>query len=455
MYVENLTGSNEIGSHCFHVMMGNTHIVLDSGVHPKREGLASLPEFDRLPAGEAEALFVTHAHLDHMGAVPVLNEKQPGITTYMTPGTLAIGEAMLHNSVNVMSSKRIEEGIVDYPFFTHQDLDRMIDAWRTYDLGKTFTVGNARKVKATFHSAGHILGAAGVVLEADGHRLLYTGDVNFEDQATIPGATLPTKNIDTLLLECTRGAVPRREGYTRKAEEKRFAESIQASLDKGGIVLVPVFALGKTQEVLLMIHQFKKKGWVSPNAPVYIGGLSTKVTRIFDNFADNSPRMLPGFRIMDEVDVTVAGKKSSKGLFRCHPGGIYVLSSGMMTEKTLSNRIAEQILPHPANSLLMVGYADPDSPAGAIKRAKPGEKIKMHSHCSGVPLNCKLETFDFSGHADREQLLEFARQVSPERLFLVHGDQDALDWMKDACEKILPNTEIFIAEPNMRYEWDV
>lgn len=454
MYVENLTGCNEIGSHCFHVMMGNTHIVLDSGVHPKREGLASLPEFDRLPAGEAEALLVTHAHLDHMGAVPVLIEKQPGITTYTTPATLAIGEAMLHNSVNVMSSKRIEEGIVEYPLFGHHDLDRMLDTWQTQDFGRTFPLGRARKVKASFHPAGHILGAAGVLLEANGHRLLYTGDVNFEDQTTIPAAALPTKNINTLLMECTRGAVGRPEGYTRSSEEYRFAQSIQNTLDRGGIVLVPVFALGKTQEVLTMIHQFKRKGWVANSAPVYIGGLSTKVTRIFDKFANSTPRMKPGFRIMEEVDVTVAGKKSSKGLFRCQPGGIYVLSSGMMTEKTLSNRIAEQILPHPANSLLMVGYADPDSPAGAIKKAVRGEKIKMHNHCSGIPFNCQLETFDFSGHASRDQLLEFARKVNPERLFLVHGDQKALIWMKEACEKILPDTEIFIAEPNMRYEWE-
>lgn len=452
MYFENLTGYNEIGSHCFYVEMGGTKVILDAGIHPKKEGLESLPNFDQLEPGSVEAILVSHAHLDHMGAVPVLMDKQPGATVYMTPATLSIGEAMLHNSVNVMSSKRTEEGITDYPLFTHEELDRVLETWRTYDFGNTFSIGYDKGLKATFYSAGHILGAAGILLEAEGRRLLYTGDVNLEDQTTIPAADLPTEDIDILLLECTRGAVPRNPEYTRSQEEFRFATAIQETLDRGGIVLIPVFALGKTQEVLTMIHHFKQKDWVTRNAPVLIGGLSTKVTRIFDKFAHSTPRIELGFRILDEVDVTFAGKKARSGALKCQPGTIYVLSSGMMSEKTLSNRIAEQILPHPANSLLFVGYTDPETPAGIIKAASKGDKIKMHAHCSGIPLNCQIEVFDFSGHAPREHLIEFAKKVNPKKLFLVHGDQDALDWMKDTCEELLPNTQVEIANHGVKYK---
>lgn len=451
MHFENLTGYNEIGSHCFYVEMGGTKIIMDAGIHPKREGLESLPAFDQLEPGSVEAIFISHAHLDHMGALPVLLEKQHAATVHMTPSTLAIGEAMLHNSVNVMSSKRVEEGIVDYPLYTHAELDRLLESWRAHEFGHTFTVGYQKALEVTFYSAGHILGAAGILLESKGHRLLYTGDVNFENQTALPGADLPTDNIDTLLLECTRGAVGRDKDFQRSQEEYRFATHIQETLDRGGIVLVPVFALGKTQEVLTMIHHFKQQGWVTPNAPVLIGGLSTKVTRIFDKFAESTPRMQPGFRIMEEVDVTVAGKKARTGALRCQPGTIYVLSSGMMSEKTLSNKIAEQILPHPSNSLLFVGYADPDTPAGKIKAASTGDKIKMHSHCPGIPLNCQVEVFDFSGHAPREHLVEFAKKVNPKKLFLVHGDQDALDWMKEACTAVLPDTHVEIADHGVKY----
>ena len=457
MILENLTGWNEVGAHCFSLKMGDKHVVLDAGIHPKREGFASLPEFDRLESGSVDAIFVTHSHLDHLGAVPVLNEKQPQAKTYMTLPTLAIGEAMLHNAVNVMSSKRIEEGIVEYPLFEHKDLDTLVAEWETHDLKESFSVANSSELKATFYSAGHIVGAAGVLLEADGHRFLYTGDVNFEAQSLIPGADLPTENIHTLLMECTRGAHARRADYTREGEEFRFAQQIQKTLDRGGCVLIPVFALGKTQEVLNMIHQFKAKDWVTANAPVYIGGLSTKVTQIVDRFADTTPRNEPGFRLGEEVDFSVAGggrKKKSRGDFKCQPGGIYVLSSGMMMDKTLSNKVADQVLPHEANSVLFVGYCDPDSPAGAFLQAQKGDKVFMHKNARSIPFRCERETYDFSGHACREQLLAFAKKVKPERLFLVHGDQDALDWMQEACQKALPDTEVIIAEHNYAYEFE-
>lgn len=455
MILENLTGWNEVGAHCFSIKMGGVHVVLDSGIHPKREGLASLPDFDRLGRGSVDAIFVSHAHLDHLGAVPVLNEREPQAVTYMTPATLAVGEAMLHNAVNVMSSKRLEDGIVEYPLFGHKELDSYVEQWETHNLGETFSVADSRTLKATFYSAGHILGAAGTLLEADGHRLLYTGDVNFEQQTMIPAADLPIKKINTLIMECTRGAVPRRPDYTRGGEERRFAQYIQETLDRGGIVLVPVFALGKTQEVLAMIHGFKEKNWVTANAPVYIGGLSTKVTQIVDRFADATPRTMPGFRLSEEVEYIVAGgKKRNRGEFKCQPGGIYVLSSGMMMEKTLSNKVANQVLPNPINSVLFVGYCDPDSPAGALRLASHGDKVFMSKHAPAIPFRCTLESFDFSGHASRDQLVAYAKSVSPERLFLVHGDQDALDWMLETCTQELPNTEVFIADHNYRYEFE-
>ena len=182
----NISGAEEIGANCYLLEMDGTRIVLDSGMHPKKEGKAAMPDFDSLEPNSVEAVFLSHSHLDHLGTLPVLQEKQPAAEVFMTPAAAALSEVMLHNSVNVMSAKRLDLGIVEYPFFTHNDLDRLSDAWHAKSCNEVFRVGFRQNVLATFYDAGHILGSAGVMLEGEsGHTVFYTGDVQFEDQRLI------------------------------------------------------------------------------------------------------------------------------------------------------------------------------------------------------------------------------------------------------------------------------
>lgn len=112
----NISGAGEIGANCYLLEMDGTRIVLDSGMHPKKEGKAAMPDFDSLEPNSVEAVFLSHSHLDHLGTLPVLQEKQPAAEVFMTPAAAALSEVMLHNSVNVMSAKRLDLGIVEYPF---------------------------------------------------------------------------------------------------------------------------------------------------------------------------------------------------------------------------------------------------------------------------------------------------------------------------------------------------
>ena len=163
----NISGAEEIGANCYLLEMDGTRIVLDSGMHPKKEGKAAMPDFDSLEPNSVEAVFLSHSHLDHLGTLPVLQEKQPAAEVFMTPAAAALSEVMLHNSVNVMSAKRLDLGIVEYPFFTHNDLDRLSDAWHAKSCNEVFRVGFRQNVLATFYDAGHILGSAGVMLEGE------------------------------------------------------------------------------------------------------------------------------------------------------------------------------------------------------------------------------------------------------------------------------------------------
>ena len=449
MTFKSLLRKSEIGANSYLIELGGKNIILDSGMHPKEEGLDSLPAHHLLEKNSVDSIFVSHSHLDHSGSLPVLMREQPGAPVYMTPATSKLVDALLHNSVNVMESKRIELGITDYPFYEHRELDEFEKSWRTFNYERPFNIGNG--VKATFHDAGHILGSAGILLEHEDKKIFYTGDVQFEDQTLIPGASFPEDDIDTLIVETTRGASPRPASYSREDEELKFAQSINDCLENGGSALVPVFAMGKTQEVCTMINRFKKEGLI-PDAPLYIGGLSTKMTLIFDEFASKTPRNKPGFRILKDMDVKTGGRRKKRVPIVYQPGCIYALSSGMMTEKTVSNGFARGFIDNPNNSLLFVGYADPDSPAGHIRKANTGDLIKLDSEQPPVQFNCTMNVYDFSGHATRDDILNYILRVQPKKAFLVHGDTDASQWFAEQLAEKLPNTETVIPLPNVEYQ---
>lgn len=450
----NISGAEEIGANCYLLEMDGTRIVLDSGMHPKKEGKAAMPDFDSLEPNSVEAVFLSHSHLDHLGTLPVLQEKQPAAEVFMTPAAAALSEVMLHNSVNVMSAKRLDLGIVEYPFFTHNDLDRLSDAWHAKSCNEVFRVGFRQNVLATFYDAGHILGSAGVMLEGEsGHTVFYTGDVQFEDQSMIPGADFPESGVDTLVMECTRGGFQRSAHYSRPEEMVRFGKAIAETLERGGAVLIPVFAIGKSQEMLFNIHRFKQQGVIPANTPVYFGGLSAKVSLLYDRFAGLTRRHDHEFKLKEEIQ-TVPLPRKGKAPLVCSPGNIYVVSSGMMTENTLSNVMAEQVLPQEKNAILFVGYVDPDSPAGLLKATPEGELVKMRPNGQPVRRKCTVDCFDFSGHATRDSLVNYAVKLNPRQVVLVHGDPDAVEWMHHTLSAKMPDSTIVVPEPGRRYTFE-
>lgn len=451
----NLSGAAEIGANSYLLDIDGTRIVLDAGVHPKKEGNASKPRWDLIEDTAApEAVFVSHAHLDHIGALPVLQEAFPRAEVHMTVGTAEVGKAMLHNSVNVMSSKRMFEGIAEYPFFTHGELERASAQWLTHPCEAAFRVGYRGDVLATMYDAGHILGSCGVMLEAlHGETVFYTGDVQFEDQSILRGASFPQQGVDILIMECTHGATERDAEYTREREMLRFAKAIRETLEAGGAVLIPVFALGKSQELLYEIGRFRDEGLI-PDVPIFFGGLGAKICSIYDRMADDEPlRLVPGMKLRDQVDTVPIPRVSDSG-FPVSPGNIYLVSSGMMSPHTLSNRLAAQLMTHPKNALLIVGYSDPDSPAGRLREAHTGDLVRLGEqadHGQAYPLQCRVECFDFSGHAARTSLLDYAQKLAPRHIVLVHGDEAALEQMRDLLQQRLPRTEITIPQPGVEY----
>lgn len=448
MRFRNLTRRREIGANSYLLERGEDRVVMDAGMHPKGVGFDALPDFGPLPHDTADGIIITHAHHDHIGALPVLMRKQPATPVFMTEQTGEIMSGMLHNSVNVMTSQRMEQGISEYPLFTHKELDENRAQYIYRDLERPFEIPDT-DWKVSLYDAGHILGSTGVMVKEAGSTLFYTGDVNFEAQTITMAADFPTKDIDVLIVETTRGTYARPADYSRKAEKERLAALIRDTFEANGSVLIPVFALGKTQEVMLMLHELHEEGLI-PEMPLQIGGLGTKITVLYDHYTDRSRRNYRGFRLLEDVKMLVQpekrGRRSGPRQFNYQPRTIYCLSSGMMTEGTTSNQFAWRFLDNPRNAIAFVGYTDPESPGYKVRHAKSGEKIKLAPTLPPVEANARIESFDLSAHATREQIADYVEKVKPKKLLLVHGEVESQAWFTTRFAETLSSTEIILPD---------
>ncbi|MDA0813255.1 MAG: MBL fold metallo-hydrolase [Verrucomicrobia bacterium] len=450
MIFQSLTRSCEIGANSYRLDVEGVTLVLDAGMHPGQDGEAALPDLSYLPPGEADAILLTHAHLDHLGSLPIIMRQQERAPVFMTETTGALADAMLHNSVNVMGHK-VHQGSLKSAFFDHREIDAQRKRWDYRRTNEPFTVPGHGHVTLEFFDSGHVAGSAGVLIEAGGKRIFYTGDVHFEDQTVSRAADFPDDlGIDIMIVETTRGASPRAENYTRDREIQNLADAMCGAIERGGSVLMPVFALGKTQEMLIVLHELKSRGILS-DADVHIGGLATKVTQIFDRHRLRTRRHYSDMKILGDTDVVVSSKKRSNH-FSYEPGNIYALSSGMMTEKTVSNRFAHHFLDNPRNAILFVGYSSPDSPAARILSGERDDLITLDANLAPIELKCDVQRFDFSGHAPRDDIADFVERMAPPTVLLVHGDVEATAWFDTTLSARLPDSTIITPKPGERIE---
>jgi len=372
----------------------------------------------------------------------------------MTEATAEIGSVLLHNSVNVMTRQREEIGERSYPLFTHRETDRASERWRWCPVRQRISFAGERAPQREkdaltfeFFDAGHVLGSTGILLRGENQTIFYTGDVNFDDQTIMEAAIFPQEKIDVLIMECTRGDHAKPESWTRAGEERRLAEALEDAFERGACVLIPVFALGKTQEILAMLYKFRRQSRkLLEDFPIYVGGLSSKMTDLYDRRARMTRRQLPQLQLMRDVAPFILNDETVRDA-SLRARRVFVLSSGMMIPKTLSNLFARRLIENPQHAIFFVGYANPESPAGLLRDAGTGGEVALDPDKPAQRLRCGIEQFQFSAHATRETLIDYAKKISPRKIVLVHGDPPAVEWMRATLSAELPDSEVIIPEP--------
>ncbi|PYL27290.1 MAG: hypothetical protein DMF39_11415 [Verrucomicrobia bacterium] len=192
--------------------------------------------------------------------------------------------------------------------------------------------------------------------------------------------------------------------------------------------------------------------------PIYIGGLSSKFTDIYDRRARMTRRQLPRLQLMRDVAPFILNDETVRDA-PLRARRVYVLSSGMMIPKTLSNVFARRLIDNPQHSIFFVGYANPESPAGLLRDADTGGEVALDPGEVALDpdkpaqrIRCDIEQFQFSAHATRETLVEYAKNVSPRKIVLVHGDPPAVEWMRATLSADLPDSEVIIPESGAEVE---
>lgn len=452
MRITNLNPDPDIGASGWWVEIEGHKLLLDAGTHPKLDGRAALPLYSKVAHEEPDAIAISHCHHDHVGSLPVAMRLFPDAHVLMTELSYFLVERVLHNSVNVMVRQREELGIREYPLYTHAELDEQMERYQGFRYGRDIEWaafakkrGGAISPTLEFCDAGHTLGSAGILVRGQEETLFYTGDVSFRDQTLLRGARFEDIRVDVLILETTRGGRAPVPGLTRESEATRLLAAIQRILDRGGRVLIPTFALGRTQETLGMLALWMQGGKL-PELPVYIGGLGRVFTEIYDLESHRANRRHTSLLLHEALQLKVLGRRRpDAGLLR--EGRLFVLTAGMLTEHTAAHDLAVPLMEDPKNGILLVGYLDPDTPGGRLKESRKGEPFLFSPSAGKVTRHCDMEAFDLTAHANRDELLDFVGEVNPRTVVLGHGDAAARGWFEAAIRARHPKMKVMQPGP--------
>ncbi|KAI3428832.1 hypothetical protein D9Q98_007649 [Chlorella vulgaris] len=418
-----LGAGQEVGRSCIIVKYGGKTVMLDCGVHPGFYGLASLPFFDEIDLAEVDAMLVTHFHLDHCAAVPYVT----GHTNFkgrvlMTHPTKAIVHTLLKDFVKVSKGGGTGEGL-----YTERDLDAAMERTEVIDFQQTLDLGG---IRVTAYRAGHVLGAAMFMVEIGGMRLLYTGDYSRIPDRHMPAADLPEQRPHIVVVESTYGVS---RHLPREEREQRFVQRIHAAVARGGRVLLPVVALGRAQELLLILEEYWERHPELHGVPIYqASGLARRAISVYQAYIEMmNDDIKRAFTVANPFHFKHISHLKSAAHFD-DVGPCVVMATPSMLQSGVSRELFEAWCEDPRNCVIIADFAVQGTLARDIL-GNPSEVMTRNG--VKVPLRMQVDAISFSAHADFPQTSEFLDALQPPHVVLVHGEATEMGRLKKALEQ--------------------
>jgi len=427
---DSVTGSRHL------VEIGNQRLLLDCGlfqgykVHRERNWQPVSPEILGV-----DAVLLSHAHLDHSGFLPRLVAQGWRGAVYATPATIALAEVLLIDSAHLQEEDARRANRYGYtkhekalPLYTRADAQRAVSLMRPLPPGRELRLGD---VTARMTPVGHLLGACAVQLAHRGRTLLYSGDVGRSTDLLMPPPEAVSQ-ADVLIVESTYGD----RVHPREDPQERLGAIVRDTVGRGGTVLLPAFAVGRAQALLLVLQRLRRSGAISPKIPIFVDSpMAQEATQLYRKFA----RLLrvPAAEMRDLVDDVrmVTTVQQSMRLSRSRYPSIVISASGMATGGRVLHHL-KAMAPDPRNHVVFPGFQVGGS-RGARLIAGASE-VKIHGEY--VPVRAQVSHMEgFSGHADRDELMGWMRHLRrpPAQTFVVHGEPDAADALRLAIEREL------------------
>ena len=417
MKLNYLGGALEVGASSILIQLNHHNILLDCGIRQKKSK-DKLPDFSKIKEfGEIEAIIVSHAHLDHIGSLPLISREYPSAKIYMNRMTKELAHVLLYDSLKIMNC---QEG--EIPVFHEVDVQNMLDRVELIPFQKEVTI--LEDITLTFYMAGHIAGASCCYLKSKEGTLFYTGDYSLFPQHTISGLAIPKLRPDVVISEATYGD---RLHANRESEEARLIEAVDRIVSDGGKVLIPVFALGRSQEVLLILKKAYHKKQIK-KVPVYIDGMVRNINTVFQNnplfLKENLGRkILRGTQVFyDDYYIKVEDDQERKKIVESSNPCIIVASSGMLMGG-MREFYASHLVTSSQNGIIFTGYQYEESNGRILLNLleEPLEHRKLKLNNAIYPVLCQIDKVGLSAHADKQEMKSLFSSLTPKYIILGHG----------------------------------